>query len=455
MKWKYDKRDFIINTSKNKEAKAGAPFVSENKEEEMKGKRILSLALCAAMALPGMGVHAESEKKQLNFWVFHSDTELQFFQDCVDQYNSEQDEVEVVLEQIPWDDYNGTKMTTAFASGEGPDVFLVAPGLFLKYANSGVLKPLNDYIAPEVLEDFSESSIEGVSAGDDILAIPFEMELFALYYDKAALDEAGVEVPSTWDELYEASKALTTDSRYGFTMETVKGTHQLFEWYPFLWQTGSDVFSEDGAAAFNTEGVIENLTLKRQMFEEGYANIKPSRGNTEVGMLCEGETAMQINGTWAISQIEKNYPDSVENIGVAPLPVPEGGEAASVAGGWKICANANSEYAEEAAEFAVWMFGDDPARMEQWCTDIKFAYAPRNSITEANEEFYNEGLKEVFTSQVLGTEAPEMRLPAEVSTILQDMLQSAYFDTSISVEDCVTDAEAQVNDFLSTYEGTL
>ncbi|HIR28134.1 MAG TPA: hypothetical protein IAB84_09240, partial [Candidatus Choladousia intestinigallinarum] len=64
-------------------------------------------------------------------------------------------------------------------------------------------------------------------------------------------------------------------------------------------------------------------------------------------------------------------------------------------------------------------------------------------------------LKEVFTSQVLGTEAPEMRLPAEVSTILQDMLQSAYFDTSISVEDCVTDAEAQVNDFLSTYEGTL
>lgn len=187
----------------------------------MKGKRILSLALCAAMALPGMGVHAESEKKQLNFWVFHSDAELQFFQDCVDQYNSEQDEVEVVLEQIPWDDYNGTKMTTAFASGEGPDVFLVAPGLFLKYANSGVLKPLNDYIAPEVLEDFSESSIEGVSAGDDILAIPFEMELFALYYDKAALDEAGVEVPSTWDELYEASKALTTDSRYGFTMETV------------------------------------------------------------------------------------------------------------------------------------------------------------------------------------------------------------------------------------------
>lgn len=422
----------------------------------MKKKALISMMLCAAMAVPGMGVQADEAKKELKFWVFHSDKELEFFQNSVDQYNEEQDEVEVVLEQIPWDDYNGTKMATAFASGEGPDVFLVAPGLFLKYANSDVLMPLNDYIAPEVLADFSESSIEGVSVDDEILAIPFEMELFGLYYNKEALDEAGVAVPTTWDELYEASKALTTDSRYGFTMETVKGTHQLFEWYPFLWQTGSDIYNEDKtAAALDNEGVLKNLELKRQMFEEGYANIKPSRGNTEIGMLCEGETAMQINGTWAISQMTNNYPDMVDKIGVAPLPVPEGGEAASVAGGWKICANANSENAEEAAKFAVWMFGDDTARMEQWCTETKFAFAPRQSIIEANEEVYQTGLNAEFTNKILGTEKPEMRLPAEVSTILQDMLQSAYFDTGVSLEDTVALAQESINDFLGSYDGAL
>ena len=347
-------------------------------------------------------------------------------------------------------------MATAFASGEGPDVFLVAPGLFLKYANSDVLMPLNDYIKPEVLEDFSEFSIDGVSVDDEILAIPFEMELFGLYYDKVALEEASVEVPKTWDDLYEAAKALTTDSRYGFTMETVKGTHQLFEWYPFLWQTGNDVYNEDKtAAALNNEGVLKNLEIKRKMFEEGYANIKPSRGNTEIGMLCEGETAMQINGTWAISQMQNNYPEMTEQIGVAPLPIPEDGEASSVAGGWKICANANSKNAEEAAKFAVWMFGDDPARMEQWCTETKFAFAPRKSIVDANADVYQQGLCAEFTNNILGTEQPEKRLPAEVSTILQDMLQSAYFDTSVSLEDAVTLAEESINDFLSGYDGAL
>lgn len=126
-----------------------------------------------------------------------------------------------------------------------------------------------------------------------------------------------------------------------------------------------------------------------------------------------------------------------------------------MAGGWKICANANSKNAEEAAKFAVWMFGDDPARMEQWCTETKFAFAPRKSIVDANADVYQQGLCAEFTNNILGTEQPEKRLPAEVSTILQDMLQSAYFDTSVSLEDAVTLAEESINDFLSGYDGAL
>lgn len=419
-------------------------------------KKLVSLMLCAAMALPTMGVQAE-EAKELKFWVFHADKELEFFQNCVDQYNEEQSDVNVVLEQIPWDDYNGTKMATAFASGEGPDVFLTAPGLFLKYASSDVLMPLNDYIAPEVLADFSEASIEGVSVGEDILAIPFEMELLGLYYDKTVFEEAGLTPPTTWDELYETASALTTDSRYGFTMETTKGTHQLFEWYPYLWQSGNNVYTEaKDAAALNKEGVIANLELKRKMFEEGCANIGPSRPNTEIGMLCEGETAMQQNGSWAISQMKNNYPDVMENIGVVPLPVMEGGQPATVAGGWKICANANSENADEAAKFAAWMFADETGeRMTTWCTDVKFAFAPRQSVIDGNPDVYQDGLNGEFTNNILGTEQAEMRHPAEVSTILQDLLQSAYFDPSISIEDAIAIAEESINDFLAGYDGVL
>ena len=267
----------------------------------------------------GNGSTGRRGKKQLRFSVFHTDGELQFWKDCVEEYNELQDDVEIVIEEIPQEDYRGAKLATAFASGEGPDIFYAYPGMFLKYASAGTMLPLNDYIEPEVLEDFSETSLEAVTVDGQILALPFEMELLGLYYNKEVFAEANIEPPTTWEELYEAAKELTTDSRYGYTMQTVKGGHQLFEWYPHLWMTGNNVFNESGdKAALNNEGVLSYLELMRKMYEEGYANINPSRDNTEIGMLCEGETAMQIEGSWGITQMRDQYPEMMDKIGIVP-----------------------------------------------------------------------------------------------------------------------------------------
>lgn len=392
---------------------------------------------------------------KLSFWDFHENEELEFFQKHVDQYNSENPDISIELVTVPNDDYRGTKMATGFASGTGPDIFEVFPGSFLKYANSDVLAPLNDAISPEVLADFSPSSIEGVSVGDKILAIPFEIELLGVYYDVDVLEAAGVTPPKTWAELKDAASALATDTMAGYTMEVVKGGHQLFEWYPFLWQTGNNIFNADKtAAAINQPGVIENLKLKREMYENGSANIKPSRGSADSGVIGDGETALHLNGTWAIAGLERNYPE--KNFNVVPIPVPEGGSPSSVAGGWKLAANSTSPNADKAVEFVTWMFaGEDNSRMTEWCTDIKFAYAPRLSVLKDVEAVYNEGMRAVFTSEVYGTEQPELRLPPEVASILEDMLQACYYDSSVTVEDEVAKAEQKINEFLATYEGVL
>ena len=442
-------------TRKNETAPGFIKKTSSVKEERIMKRKMISLLLCAAMVLPCISVQAEGEKKQLKFAVFSEDAELEFFEDCVAEYNEIQDEVEIVLEQMPQEDYRGAKLATAFASGEGPDIFYAYPGMFLKYASAGTMQPLNDYIDPAVLEDFSEASLEACTVDGELLALPYESELLGLYYNKELLEAAGIEPPTTWDELYEAAAALTTDSCYGFTMEATDTGHQLFEWYPFLWMTGNEVF-KDRELALNEEGVIANFELKRKMFEEGYANINPSRHNSDIGMLCEGETAMQLCGTWAISQIEDGYPEMVDKIGVVPLPLAEGATPTTVAGGWKLCANSNSEYADEAAEFVVWMFGsEDNSRMTRWCTDVKFAYAPRKSVTADGEELYHEGLRGVFTDQVYGTEIPELRLPAELTETMGELLQTVYFDSSVSIEDAIAIAEEEVKEFMSTYDGAL
>lgn len=397
---------------------------------------------------------SSEDVKELVLWDHHTDKEAEFLAKQVEEYNSTHPDVHITLEQIPWDDYIGTKMATAFASGEGPDIFEVFPGSILKYANAGMLAPMNEYLTEEQLADFSEASIEGVTVDEDIVAIPFEVEPLGLYYDIDKLEAKGVKPPKTWDEMIAAAKALAEEDSAGITIETVKGGHQDFQWYPWLWQLGGSVYTEDmKGSALDSPEVAKSLELWRTMFESGAANLKPSRQGSDIGMLGDGETAMEVCGSWVLVMLETVYKD--RNIGVVPLPIPEGGEAATVAGGWKMAVNSQSKYVDEAADFVTWLFAGDVERSLDWCTNVKFAYSPRKSVVEAGKEIYSKGLRKVFTEEILDTAIPEMRLPAEVTSIIEDMIQAAYFDRGTEVKDTTKKAHEELESFLADYDGNL
>ena len=51
----------------------------------------------------------------------------------------------------------------------------------------------------------------------------------------------------------------------------------------------------------------------------------------DISILTNGETAMQINGSWSVLRVDS------EKYGVVPLPAATaGGDTASVAGGWNV-----------------------------------------------------------------------------------------------------------------------
>lgn len=130
---------------------------------------------------------------ELLFWDYHDNEEGAFFDRVSADYMAENPSVTIVREQIPWDDYmSGTKMTVAFASNEGPDIFMVSDALFLKYANSAVLAPLDSYLSDTVREDFIQSSLDAATIDGKLYAIPFENELRGLFYDIDKLEAAGI-----------------------------------------------------------------------------------------------------------------------------------------------------------------------------------------------------------------------------------------------------------------------
>ncbi|MDF2644317.1 MAG: transporter substrate-binding protein [Paenibacillus sp.] len=391
---------------------------------------------------------AKKDKVKLAFWDMHTEAESKFFKDLVDAYNKSQDQVQIEYSTYDQASYTTTKLPTGFASGAGPDIYMISPGDFMKFAKSGLMKDLTPDFPAGVKEDFLPASLEAVTYNGKIMALPFELETLGLYYNKEMLDKAGVQVPKTWDELHAAAKKLTTDKVAGLIIPPDKGPYFNFIWYPFLWQQGGNVLSADGTkSTFNTPETAKALDFWGSFFKDGLSPKKLQLGPWEIDNLGNKTAAMQIVGTWAINRIEEKYKDVP--IGLAPLPIPTGGKAATDAGGWKMAVNGQSKNAAEAAKFVMWAFGSsDLSHALKWGTEVKFAYSPRKSVVEKGKDIYNKGLRKVFTEEIYNSAIPEPRYPSEVVEAVGDAMQYVMYG-KMSGADAAKTVDAKITEILS------
>ena len=137
----------------------------------------------------------------LKFWTFeYSPVVAPLLEQYVAEWNASH-EVQVEYQSFPWAQYTGEILTTGIATGEAPDVFFISPGDWRRYASGGLALPLNDYFPDYLKADLLPAALDAVTLDGNIYSVPFEMEPVVLWYNKEMLAEAGVAVPTSWEEL--------------------------------------------------------------------------------------------------------------------------------------------------------------------------------------------------------------------------------------------------------------
>ncbi|BCB02638.1 ABC transporter substrate-binding protein [Bacillus sp. KH172YL63] len=264
-------------------------------------------------------------------------------------------------------------LKTRLIGGEGPDVFyldaLEAPALI----DTGVVEPLDDYVAEDFdVDDFEKPMLEAFQVDGKTYGFPKDYSTLALFYNKKMFEEAGVEVPATWDELREVSKALTKDGVYGFGVAP-----ELARLYHIAQAAGGEVVKDD-QANFASDKVVEAL----QPIVDQHNKDKTSAQASEVGanwggeMFGQGKAAMVIEGNWAIPFLKDTFPEI--EYGTAELPTVNGkkGTMAYTVG---YVMNAASEKKEASWELISYLTGKEG--METW-TSKGFALPTRKSVAE-------------------------------------------------------------------------
>ena len=129
------------------------------------------------------------------------------------------------------------KMLQEHRAGTGAyDVLSVVPAWMGDMVRAGAVEPLDEYVDKygyrDELEDIGDVYRENqMRIGDTIYGFPDDGDVLILYYRKDIFEEMGLAVPTTWDEFYEVSKAITDAKApevYGAGFMRVRGLLHYF-----------------------------------------------------------------------------------------------------------------------------------------------------------------------------------------------------------------------------------
>ena len=253
---------------------------------------------------------------------------------AIAEFESTHPGVTIEFTKVSRDDYVDT-MTTLFVSGDAPDIVHLASFEFPQFADEGWLEDLGPWVEQSDLDLEGWAGQEKCEWQGQTSCIMLLYFGYVMVYNEAMLAEAGLDVPTNYDEYLAAARALTKDTdgdgivdQFGAGFHTTGGNNYLTEMLNFVVDTGAYWTDEDGKAAMNTPEMVEALSHWKTIQTENLTPLDLGAGDIRQ-LLIEGKIAIRTDGPWVWGVVQGAEPEVLEQLKFAPVPfnVPVGGSS--------------------------------------------------------------------------------------------------------------------------------
>jgi len=370
-------------------------------------KKFLSLILVLALALAVMVPAMAEEKVTLKIYAQYADDDTMVPYDYAKEKLAEA-YPNVELELIVQAQDDGATLLGLAAAHNLPDIYQTGAGIMPTLRGSNQMMVLNDVAEKTGFADKVFESAKNFLYADDgnIYAFPYAGNEYVLWYiNKAVFADAGVEVPTTYEELLNAIEVFKNKDIVPLALFGQEGwiTAAMFDVIATRYNAGGIKALDNGSASIKDEAYVNaaqtlyDLT-KAGLFQTGVTSTNYDQASE---LFLSGKAAMFLNGQWYIEDATKALGDDVCWIAY-PAPTAEEFEASkhafsgsgSVAG---YAVNPDSPNAELAAEVAAFI-------SEKYC-EAKITLR-NNPLVAVNTGLTNDTLPPMM--QDLVAEIPEM-----------------------------------------------
>lgn len=282
-------------------------------------------------------------------------------------WNEANEDAQIDVEGIENDSYKG-QIRTAVGSGEAPTLIMSwTGGALLEYAEQDAIVDLTGETG-DLEERVFDSVWQNGQVDDSTYAVPLnDVQPVVMYYNQAVFDEAGVEIPETWEDVEAAIETFNENDVAPFSLAGGSVWPALM-WLQYLTDRhgGEEAFQavvEGEEGAWDNESIIFALETMQDLGENGgfietYNSVTADQ-NEDAQLLADGQAAMLLQGSWVYATINQDFPEFAESgdFGFTSFPTLEEGEGdpSNIVGNpanfWSVSADASEEEQQIATDY--------------------------------------------------------------------------------------------------------
>jgi len=320
-----------------------------------------------AEVAPEATTAAPVEPVEITLWHLEElDFRVAAYQKLADDFMAQNPDVKVNIEVQSWADAQ-PKLLAAAQSGTLPDICQGSASMTLTMWETGQLQTADSivqsidakhtYIAENLRDKFDYWE-------DHYWAVPVWSQSIMLYYRDDLFKAAGIEIPTTWDELMVAAEALTGDGVFGIGIPAKKAMYTDEVTHAFMHTNGVQIFDAQGNVVFNSPETIETMAYYKELAAYSSPDTLTMDWAEAENNFATGKVAMNMFFGNIIDRVRKDNPSWALDVKSMPVPIRDAGD----------------NQGTETFVIQMMVFSQDPAKFAATQRFLEFMMEPDNYV---------------------------------------------------------------------------
>lgn len=322
---------------------------------------------------------------------------VEAFQEFIDRFNQEHDDINVEQEPQNWDEVFGA-LTSALDAGAEPDFMFSLPAFTMTFQSRGDLVDVSDLV-DRLDNEYSlyDTTVQPFQYDGGTWGIPMWDMVFLLHHRESIYADAGTWPPNDWSGWLDAAGEVTGDDGYGICLPANRNLWTTENLYTLMINNDAYVYGPDGGIMFDTPETVETLDFYQQLFE---AASPPDAANWdwsewERSLLQENAYSTIGFSSWVRGLQDT---DHAEDWAAIEQPYPADGQRGSVHYVNNIMVF-NEEKLDAISTFIEWLH--DPETYGEWLANTEpTLYLPISEAGQNADSFWNHELVNRYQESV-------------------------------------------------------